>query len=46
MYGALTDTMYDNICVKRIVRTSAMQPTILDIQRNSLYGQQLKYPDS
>ena len=36
MYGAMTNTtcMYVNIGVKRSVRTSGMQPTILDILQN------------
>ena len=36
MYGALTYTicMYVNMGVKRSVRTSGMQPTILDILQN------------
>ena len=38
--------IYFNMGVKRSVRTSGMQPTILDILRNSLYGQKLIYPDS
>ena len=40
MYGALTYTicMYINIGVKRSVRTSGMQPTILDIPKNCFKG--------
>ena len=46
MYGALTYAicMYVNMGVKRSVRTSGMQPTILDILQNCVYGQKLKYP--
>ena len=48
MYGAMTNTicMYVDIGVKRSVRTSGMQPTIVEIPQNSFYGQKLKYPDS
>ena len=45
MYVALTYTicMYVNIGVKGSVRTSGMQPTILDILQNCVYGQKLQY---
>ena len=44
MYGALTYTirMYVNMGVKRSVRTSRMQPTILDILQNCFQGRTLK----
>ena len=35
-----------NMGVKRSVRTSGLQPTILHILQNCLYGQKLKNPDS
>ena len=48
MYGALTYTIciYVNMGVKRSIRTSGMQPTILDILQKCIYGQKLKYPIS
>ena len=48
MYGALSYTrcMYVDIGVKRSVRTSGMQPTIVDIPQNCFYGKKLKYVDS
>ena len=48
MYGAMTNTicMYVNIGVKRSVRTSGTQPTILNILQNCLQGQKLEYPVS
>ena len=36
--------MYVNRGVKRSVRTSGMQPTILDIPKHCFKGQKLKYP--
>ena len=48
MYGALTYTictcMYVNMGVKRSVRTSGMQPTIVYIPQKCVKGQKLKYP--
>ena len=48
MYGALTYTicMYVNMGLKRSVRTSGMQPTILDFLHKCVLGQKLKYPIS
>ena len=48
MYGALTYTicMYVNMGVKRSLRTSGMQPIILNIQQIYLFSQKLKYPIS
>ena len=44
MYGALTYTicMYVNISVKRSVKTSGMQTTILDIPYNCFMGKKWK----
>ena len=46
MYGYLTYTicMYVNMGVKRSVRTSGKQPTIVDILQKCVKGQKLKYP--
>ena len=46
MYDALTYTicMYVNMGVKRNLRTSGMQPTIIDILQKCVEGQKLKYP--
>ena len=45
MYGALTYTicMYVNMGVKRSVKTSGMQPTIVDILQKCIEDQKLKY---
>ena len=45
MYGSLTYTIciYVNIGVKRRVRTSGMQPTILDIPYNCFKVKKWKY---
>ena len=37
--------IYVNMGVKRSVRTSGIQPTIVDIPQNCFKGQKLKYPD-
>ena len=37
---------YVNMGLKRSVRASGIQPTILNILQNYFYGQKLKYPDS
>ena len=44
MYGALTYTicMYVNMGVKRSVRTSGMQPTILDILQKCVLGPEIE----
>ena len=46
MNGALTYIicMYVNMGVKRSVKTSGMQTTIIDIPTNCFKGQQLEYP--
>ena len=48
MSGALSYTkcMYVNMGVKRSIRTSGMQPIIVDIPQNCFEGQKLKKPDS